>query len=130
MGVFQKIVLITLGGALGSNVRYWLGGWIAAYANSEFPWGTFAINVSGSLVIGAYLAASQRLGWPLEWKLLIAVGVLGGYTTFSTFSWETLELMSQGAWELSLAYAFGSLAASLLGCYVGITLARTLVGAG
>lgn len=90
--VTHPIVLLTVGGALGTNARYWFGRWIASLHWTEhFPLATFAINVTGSLLLGLSLVPFRdRLP---GWYLLLGVGFCGGYTTFSTFALETVELI-------------------------------------
>jgi fluoride exporter len=73
-----------------------VGAWIAAHVSPDFPWGTFVINISGSFLIGVVLGLATEGLLSTEARLLLAVGVLGGYTTFSTFSYETLELLADG----------------------------------
>ncbi|MFN0122116.1 MAG: fluoride efflux transporter CrcB, partial [Blastocatellia bacterium] len=90
-----------------------------------FPVGTFVINVTGSFVIGALLAMSEtQTGLPAHWRLALATGFLGAYTTFSTFSYETLRLLETGRAALALAYALGSVLAGLLAVWLGSCLTR------
>lgn len=104
----ERYLLVMLGGALGAALRYGLGTWVQGLSGPGFPWSTFLINLSGSFLIGLVLRLS--LDGPLspEWRLFLAVGVLGGYTTFSTFSWETLTLVQQGEWAKAFLYVAGS----------------------
>jgi len=91
--------LVGLGSAIGGMLRYWLSGLIATSVGSSFPWGTLAINVTGSLAIGffATLTASDgRIFVPGEWRTFFMVGICGGYTTFSSFSLQTLNLVQDG----------------------------------
>ena len=92
---------------------------------SEFPYGTLVINVSGSLVIGLLYALIERQGAPDWVRPLIIVGFLGAYTTFSTFSLETLALAERGAWIAAVAYVAGSVAAALTAVWLGVTLVGT-----
>jgi CrcB protein len=88
-----------------------------------FPWGTLGVNVSGSFLMGVLVAALERGTLPPEFQALLAVGILGSFTTFSAFSLETLALLQDGAWGRALAYALGSLALGLLGVAAGMALA-------
>jgi len=113
-----------LGGAIGSALRYGLGAWIQNLFGPAFPWSTFIINVTGSFAIGVVLRLSFEGVLSPEMRLLFAVGVLGGYTTFSTFSWEALTLVQQGEWVKALAYVLGSV---ILG-FAGVLIAYRLAG--
>lgn len=126
VGWLSSSGLVFVGAGLGANARYWLGLWAVRRFGEGFPWGTLLINVSGSLLIGAFIGLSEARGWPLGWRLLIAVGVLGGYTTFSTFSYETLRLLGKGTSGLALLYVVGSVLAGLMACWVGVLGAKSL----
>lgn len=115
---------LALGGALGTLSRYTVSGWVAARYPS-FPWGTFTVNVTGALVIGFFLTlAEERLLISPQLRVFFATGFLGGYTTFSTFSWETMALLRDGALLPALGNAAGSLLTGLVAVYLGIVLAR------
>lgn len=124
MGVGTSYLLVGLGGALGSAGRYAISGWVAA-RYPTFPWGTFTVNVTGALIIGFFLALSQeRALISPQLRVFFATGFLGGFTTFSTFSWETMALLREGALAQGLFNAAGSLAAGLIAVAVGIVLGR------
>ena len=119
--------LLAVGGGAGANARYWLGRWVGQQqlrllGAVEFPWGTFLINVSGSVVLGLVAAAYRGHPDPVRrnWYLLLGTGVCGGYTTFSTFSLETLELVRDGKPWAALAYALGSGAAGVGGVWLAM----------
>lgn len=116
---------VAAGGAAGSCARYWLGNHIASRYGSSFPWGTFVINVTGSLVIGAFLAlALERAALDPRWRLLVAVGFCGGYTTYSTFAWETARLLQMRSFAYAALNVAGSAVASVLAVLGGMALAR------
>jgi fluoride exporter len=118
-------LLVALGGALGSVSRYWLSGVVAARWGEAFPWGTLVVNVTGSFVIGALAALSVpegRLLPPPGVRLFFMVGVCGGYTTFSSFSLQTLNLLREGEW----LYAGGNTLLSVLLCLVAVWLGFAL----
>ena len=124
----MKWWLLFAGGGAGSMLRYAVGLWVEARTGPGFPWGTFAVNVSGCFLIGvlATLADEHRLITPAA-RLTLVTGVLGGFTTFSTFGLETWELVEDGRAALALVNVFGSIAAGLFAVAVGVALTRELV---
>jgi len=108
--------------------RYALGLWIASRARAGFPVHTLAINVTGSLAIGALLMLFQeRPAIDAAWRLLLVVGVLGGYTTFSAFSAETIALVTAGEWTRAALYVAASNGLSLAACAAGAGATRFLL---
>lgn len=109
--------LVGLGGALGSNARYWLGRWFKAQPwAADFYWGTLVINVSGSLLLGLIAALFRdRSGTGF---LLFGTGFCGGYTTFSTFSLEVTEMMHKGRVDLAAVYVLASVAGGFLAFWI------------
>ena len=121
----MRYLVISLGGILGANARYLLGNWITARYGTSFPCGTMVINVSGSFVIGFFLVLiTERFVVHPNWRLFFAVGFLGAYTTFSTFSFESVALLQGGAWGLALANMIGSVVLGLVAVLAGMALAR------
>ena len=123
--VAHPITLLMFGGGVGANARYWLGALVRAlHATTAFPWATFAINVGGSVVLG--FVAALCLNHPNEsrrvWYLLLGTGFCGGFTTFSTFSLETLELMQSGRMWTAAGYVSGSVAAGVFGLWLAMKL--------
>lgn len=104
---------IALGAGLGANLRYWFGAWIAAISGGTWPLGTLVINVTGSALLGLVVGMSDRFQWSHDSRLLWAVGLAGGYTTFSTFSKESIELIQAGRWLPAVGYVAASVVASL-----------------
>jgi CrcB protein len=121
-------VWIAVGGALGSIARHWCTGVATALFGAAFPWGTLFINILGSFVIGLFFALTGpggRFDVPLDAKLFVMTGICGGYTTFSTFSLETLRLMQDRQYGSAALNAVGSVLLCLLGVWLGHTLAAT-----
>ncbi|MCU0492854.1 MAG: fluoride efflux transporter CrcB [Chloroflexaceae bacterium] len=120
-----NIAVIALGAALGANARYGLSLWAAERFGTAFPYGTFIINVVGSFLIGLVMAWSLTrapLSEPL--RLLVVTGILGGFTTFSSFSYEAYALIVNGNWPLALLYWLGSVGLGFLGVVLGFALVR------
>jgi len=122
----RDVLLVAAGGALGSMLRYYVGRLMGPQADTSVPWHTFAVNITGAFVIGLLIVLAAKGGWPGWWRPLIAVGILGGYTTFSTFSLEVVELALRGNTGTAVAYAVGSLAAGVAGCAAGIVVGRAV----
>jgi fluoride exporter len=120
---------VAIGSALGGVSRYLLGGYIQRVLQTEFPAGTLLINVSGSLLIGAILQyAVETSTVTPELRALLTIGFCGGYTTFSTFSYETLALLKDGEWTRAGVYIASSVLLSLVATFVGFVLAREVIG--
>ena len=122
------MLLVAAGGAIGAAARYLSGLWIAARFGAGFPWGTFFVNVTGSFLIGIVLVLVERGTLPAGARLFVAVGVCGGYTTFSSFSYETLQLLNVGDVGPVLLNIFGQVILCLLAVYLGVVFARALGG--
>jgi len=121
----NKLVLLAIGGAIGTNARYWLARWLGGLSWVKgFPLGTFAINVTGCFILGmAAVLILERLP-PMyqDWYLLIGTGFCGGYTTFSTFEWETFKLVRDGSLWMALLNVAGSVVVGFLGVVVAVSL--------
>jgi CrcB protein len=123
----SQVIAIAIGGAFGSVLRYGLSTWVHTLVGRSFPYGTLAVNVLGCLAMGIlFVLLVERMGESAVWRAGLLIGVLGGFTTFSTFSIETFNLIEQGA----MAKAAGNMAASLILCvgatWLGVILARQL----
>jgi CrcB protein len=123
------VVYVALGGAIGASARYLVSNWMASWFGTDFPWGTFFANISGSFLIGIVLVLVEGGSLPSEFRLLVAVGILGGYTTFSSFSYESLQLITSGAIFATFLNMLGQLALGLLFVYLGVIVGRLLGGA-
>lgn len=124
METWFKVAVLSLGGSLGVNARYWLGVWVNRWASPQFPWATVTINVSGSFLIGFLtLALTRWLPHP-NLRLLVITGFLGGYTTFSTFEYEAVTLWERGEIWLAAVNVVGSVVAGFAAVLLGMALAR------
>ena len=118
---------VALGGALGSMARFWLAAAVASLTGPQFPWGTMLINVLGSFVIGLFGALTGSRGpvsVPPDIRIFVMVGVCGGFTTFSSFSLQTLELLQSGELLWAGAYILGSVVLCLLAVWIGALLGQ------
>ena len=121
------VVGIALAGSLGALARYGLEGVVGQHSPGAFPWGTFAVNVSGSFALGfLFVLLTERWSVDPSLRSALTIGFLGAYTTFSTLSFETYRLLEDGARALALANAVGSLAAGLVAVYLGVVAARAV----
>ncbi|MFZ1679119.1 MAG: fluoride efflux transporter CrcB [Saprospiraceae bacterium] len=119
------LLLIGIGGFIGSIARYAAASWLTRIIPSVFPYGTFAVNITGCLAIGLIYGLSQRFHWVTpEWGFFLATGFCGGYTTFSTFAYENITLLQNSNYLMFAMYSIGSFAIGLLSVFAGIALAR------
>lgn len=122
------LLLVALGGAIGASARYLVSGWMAAWLGPDFPWGTFFANVSGSFLIGVVLVLVEGGALPAGARTFLAVGILGGYTTFSSFSYESLNLLTDAGLPLTLLNMLGQLVLGLVFVYLGVVAGRLIGG--
>jgi CrcB protein len=122
--------IVFVGAGLGGMARYGLGSLVQPLTGASFPWGTLLVNVTGSLVLAFTYAFLDRTLAAPEWRLFIGVGICGGYTTFSTFSYESVRLLQEGELGRAAAYVLGSAALGILAVLVGLRFANTVVGRG
>ena len=121
------LLWVGLGGFLGAIARYLLGGWVAVRWGAVFPWGTFVINVSGSFILGFFLAFAQDRPWlHPQARLLFAVGFVGAYTTFSTYTYESIRLMMDGQFALAAFNIVGSVVLGLVAVFAGVALGNSI----
>ena len=128
MNEWFAVAAVAMGGAVGSVLRFLIGNWFLQRVGPGFPWGTFTINVSGALLIGFVMQVAQaRLGLSPYARLFLTTGILGGYTTFSAFAYETY-LLSRDAFSFqSVWYGFGSVLAGVAAAFLGIVVARAVL---
>lgn len=121
----RQLLAIAAGGAAGSLLRFWLSTWVHTFADRSFPYGTLAVNVLGCLLMGfLFVLFIDRLSDNPVLRAGILIGVLGGFTTFSTFSIETFNLIEQGAWVRAVANMSGSLVLCVGATWIGVILGR------
>ncbi len=124
----RLVLAVALGSAAGGVARFLLSAWLEQRAATSFPFATLLVNISGSLLLG-FLATwtYETVGVSPEWRALLTTGLCGGYTTFSTFSLETVALLEEGELGRASLYIALSVALSVLGAYAGVAGARHLV---
>lgn len=121
----SRLLLVCLGGAAGSGARYLVGLGMARWLGAAFPWGTLAVNVAGSFAISAVMDLSVHYGViPAEVRLLLAAGVLGGFTTYSSFNYEVLAFLQRGQWLPAALYLAATVAGCLAAGVAGMASAR------
>ncbi|NHA02685.1 fluoride efflux transporter CrcB [Mucilaginibacter sp. HC2] len=122
----KAVWIIFLGGGLGSVCRYLVNRWVTGIVTSAFPYGTFLVNITGCFLIGFLVFYSAKFGtYSLNWRLFLVTGICGGYTTFSSFSFENVQLISDHQLFTAILYAFGSIVLGFLATYMGILTARS-----
>jgi CrcB protein len=127
MGTGTTWLAVAVGGAVGSLVRFWLAAAMTMLTGPRFPWGTLLINIVGSFVIGVVAAVTltpARVAMHPDLRIFLMVGVCGGFTTFSAFSLQTLELLQSGDTSPAMAYVAGSVVLCLAAVWAGLVLGR------
>ena len=120
--MFRNLIIVGLGGAAGSMLRWFISQWALKWQGAGFPWGTFIVNFMGCLLIGIVLQATDKAGVSGIWRLLLATGFCGGFTTFSAFAVENLKMIESGNYQGFLIYTFISIAAGIAGVFAGIRM--------
>ena len=125
----RELLVVGTGGFVGAIARYWISGQVYRWTGAGFPWGTMGVNTVGCLALGALMAISEtRLAISPEARLFIGIGILGSMTTFSTLSFETLELLRRSAYTAALLNTAGSLILGLGAVMAGRLAMRWLAG--
>lgn len=123
----MELVLVALGGALGAVCRYLAGNVVSKAVGSALPWGTFLINLGGCFAMGLLMTVIVERGLlPAAWRLFLCVGLLGGFTTFSSFGYEALMLLTEGKLLAAMGYGCGSVILGMLAAGVGVLSARAI----
>lgn len=123
----MDIIAVAVGGALGAVGRYLLGNAVSKTIGSALPWGTFLINLSGCFAMGLLMTVIvERELLPVAWRLFLCVGLLGGFTTFSSFGYESLMLLLEGNLAAAASYAGGSVVLGMFAAGMGVLMARAI----
>jgi len=123
----EKFLWISIGAVLGANLRYWVGDWAAQRFGSGFPYGTMLVNLTGSFLLGLLVSLTlEHFIIDPRLRILLTIGFLGSYTTFSTFAYESVTLITQGQWGLGLFNLLGSTMLGVLFAALGIWLGKIL----
>ncbi len=124
-----RFLLVCLGGAVGTGARYLLSGWIQGAAGATFPWGTLTVNVIGSFFLGLVMhVALTTDALSPTMRDTLAIGVMGGFTTYSSFNYETMQSLRSGAYGLAGLNVAATLVGCLLAGFLGLTAGRALAG--
>jgi fluoride exporter len=121
------LLAIALGGAIGSVTRFMVGVWVQPEIGATIPWGTLVVNATGSLLLGFFMRWFEISAVPEGWRAFLTVGFCGGYTTFSTFGFETARLAQNGHWTRAGTYIGTSVFLSVLGVLLGFRAAELLI---
>ena len=120
------LLYVMVGGAVGSGARYLTGRAMTALLGSDYPFGTLAVNLIGGLLMGVLVGVLARNTASEAWRLLLAVGVLGGFTTFSSFSLDVVTLIERGAIGVAFGYILLSVIGSIVAVFAGLTAVRAI----
>ncbi|MDQ1186077.1 MULTISPECIES: fluoride efflux transporter CrcB [Agrobacterium] len=122
-----NILLVAVGGAIGSIGRYLVGLWATRLAGPNFPWGTLTVNIVGAFAIGLFVEMiARRFDASAEMRVFIVTGIIGGFTTWSSFTLDAVVLFERGALGLSALYLLASLLVSFAAIFAGLALGRAL----
>ncbi len=123
--MIKTLVIIGIGGLLGSVCRYLVSFYVTKNIPAAFPYGTFIVNITGCLLIGLIYGFSERFSWVTpEWRLFLATGFCGGFTTFSAFAFENTRLLQTGQYLTFGLYSIASFALGLLAVFAGLSIAK------
>lgn len=123
----ERFLLISAGAIVGANLRYWVGDWVAQRLGASFPYGTLVVNLTGTLILGIFITlAAERFLWDPRWRVLVAIGFCGSYTTFSSYMLESVSLISSGQYATGLLNLFGSLVLGVMVMFAGIMIGRMI----
>ncbi|MFD1788237.1 fluoride efflux transporter CrcB [Sphingomonas floccifaciens] len=121
-----NLFIVMAGGAVGSGARHLFGRWTLATFGPDYPWGTLGVNLIGGLLMGLLVGSLARAGGSEPARLLLGVGVLGGFTTFSAFSLDTALMIERGALVMAAGYVLASVIGALAALFGGLAIARSI----
>jgi fluoride exporter len=122
-----KFLMVAIGGALGSVLRFWVGTYISGRMGTRFPYGTLVINITASFLIGFIITIlTNRTEWNPNWRYLIPIGFIGGYSTFSTFEYETFRVLESGEYLLTALNVGLSVVLGFIAVWLGVVTARAI----
>jgi len=125
--MLKNLLFVAMGGAVGAMLRYGISSGIYAWFGRAFPYGTLVVNVAGSFAIGLLsILLVERFNVPQEWRLALVVGMLGALTTFSTFSWDTLDLMQQGLLQRAFLNVLLNVVLCIGAAWIGASWAKSI----
>lgn len=122
----MNLLLVMAGGAIGAGARHLFGRWTLAAFGPDYPWGTLGVNLIGGLLMGLLVGVLARTGGAEPGRLLLGVGVLGGFTTFSAFSLDMVTMIERGAFGTAIGYALVSVVGSVLALFAGLGVVRSV----
>jgi CrcB protein len=125
--IVMKYVMVGIGGGIGSVLRFWVSSYVGERISARFPFGTFAVNITGSFLIGLIVTLlASKADWDPNWRYLIPIGFIGGYTTFSAFEYETLRSMQDGRMLVASMNVVLSVTLGFVAVWLGVIAGRSL----